>query len=527
MTIQETILSLLNASVEALEKRKEEINRLNVFPVPDGDTGTNMLQTMQSVVSEARKASNVPLNEVLNAITYGSLMGARGNSGVILSQIIKGVCEELGRYEEISSGSIAKAVANGSKVAYQAVTKPVEGTMLTVVKDMARIAESPSIKDLRPLELLELIVNEGIRSVERTPFLLPILKEAGVVDAGGHGLVTIAQGLLSSVKGEEIEAWPDMSQVNIVVADQDIKFAYCTEFVLKSSGIDMGNLEGKLSTLGDSVLVVGTPELTKVHVHTNDPGEVIRIATDLGSISDVQINNIIEQSEARSKAVKAQSNSMGGISIVAVANGKGIKDILLNLGVTNVVNGGQSMNPSTSDIVEAINNSPGREVIVLPNNKNIILTAQQAIELTDKKVAVIPTKSIPEAFAALMSYNKDASFKENLEAMGGSVSDVITAEITYAIRDGNNGDFRKNDYIGIYNSEIKASGSDLLQTTLALINEVIDDAGAETLTILSGEQVSEEEEAKLCDMLETKFPDIELDIHRGDQPVYYFIIGAE
>jgi len=536
MLVQSNVLSLLSASVSALKKYEDEVNRLNVYPVPDGDTGTNMLHTMQSVISEVSKAADPSIKGVSKAVTYGSLMGARGNSGVILSQIIKGICEEAKRSDRFSSDTMIRAIRRGSDVAYGAVTKPVEGTMLTVINDMAKAAESLSGNGIRPIDLLERVIEEGRRSVERTPVLLPILKEAGVVDAGGYGLVVLAQGILSALKGEIVESGMSEEANRITVVEENaveesIEYGYCTELLLKSNGIDMKALETQLDPLGDSMLIVGTPGLTRIHIHTNDPGRVLSIATGLGSANDVQINNIVEQSKQRNQAIKNESShkEVTGVGVIAVANGEGIKKILLNLGVGRVVSGGQSMNPSTADIVAAVNAMPNKEIIILPNNKNIILTARQAVGLTDKEVSVIPTGSIPEAFSALLSFDSEASLEDNIEGMEEAFENVKTGEVTYAVRDGNNGKnggFSKDDFIGLYKNEIHATGTDLIATALALIESMLSTSD-EVVTILAGELVNDNEIDLLSETLEEKFPDVELDVYKGDQPIYHFIIGIE
>ncbi|MDI6717040.1 MAG: DAK2 domain-containing protein [Actinomycetota bacterium] len=518
---------ILNSSIENLRRHEDEINRLNVFPVPDGDTGTNMLHTMISAVKEVAKVEDSSAKDIWKAITYGSLMGARGNSGVILSQIIKGICDELANHHEITTEVLIKALRNGAKVAYQAVKKPVEGTMLTVIKDIAMAAERISKTEIQPTELLEYVLEEAEKSVERTPKLLQTLKDAGVVDAGGYGLVIIGRGILAAIKGEQIKEKAIINTSNISVTRETIEYAYCIELMIKSNGIDMKSLESELDCLGDSMLVVGTPELTKVHIHTNDPGRVLQIATNLGSIDNVQINNIIEQSAKREQAVKEDlARAESKVGVVAVANGNGIKDILLSLGVDRVVDGGQSMNPSTADILKAVNDIPSNEVIILPNNKNIILAAHQVASLTSKRISVIPTKTIPEGFSALLSFDKDALFEKNVSNMYKAINSIKTGEVTYATRDGQCGEFKNGDYIGLFNGKIRKTGVDLISTTVGLICDMID-ADDEAITILAGEQVSKEEMDKLKKEVEDKFPNIELEIHNGNQPIYYFIIGVE
>ncbi|HEY3373994.1 MAG TPA: DAK2 domain-containing protein [Candidatus Aquicultor sp.] len=524
-----SILSLLNASLETLKRYEDEINRLNVYPVPDGDTGTNMVHTMQSVLAEASKAGDTSLPDVCKAVTLGSLMGARGNSGVILSQIIRGICEEVGNSEIITAKVMVKAIRNGSDTAYRAVKKPTEGTMLTVIREMAEAAENTTHFVTSPTEVLENVIKAGRASVDKTPTLLPVLKEAGVVDAGGFGLVVLAQGILSAVKGEIISSngSGDLMNIGVFGMDEEMNHTYCTEFILKSEGINMKDLEIKLDHLGDCMLVVGTPDITKIHIHTDEPGKVLQIATDLGTVSNVQINNMVEQTEKRNQAIKDDEERVDvPFGIVAVANGKGTEEILTSMGVDRIVSGGQSMNPSASDILAAVDDIPAKDVIILPNNKNIILAAQQAAELTHKNLAVIPTKSIPEAFAALMACDQDAPYEKNVQEMAEAIYDVKTGEVTYAVRADKTRGFEKNDIIGLYNREIKTHGKHLLSTTLNLIEHMLDDSD-EVITILVGDKVSDHDVKELAEVINDRHPDLELEIHKGGQPIYNFIIGIE
>jgi DAK2 domain fusion protein YloV len=528
-----SILITLKAATVALRNKEDTINKLNVYPVPDGDTGTNMLMTMQSVISEGVKVVDYSMSKLTSAITYGSLVGARGNSGVILSQIIRGICEELSKSNAFNVATMTKALRSGCDAAYAAVKKPVEGTMLTVIKDMAdAAARFPKDSD-DLVAFYECVVNAGQESVDRTPSLLPVLKEAGVVDAGGFGLVVIMQGILGALKGERNKYIAGDSSTGLKTAGHDIKYAYCTEFVLKSSGINMRELENRLEPLGDSMLIVGTGELTKIHIHTNSPGEVLNIATSLGAIDSIEINNMVEQSKARSQAQSGnniysneQDQSARQIGVIAVANGTGIKKILQSLGVDRIVSGGQSMNPSTGDILRIINDIPQGNIIVLPNNKNIILAAQQAVELSDKNIKVLPTKSIPEAFSAMTAFERDATIDENLVFMQEAISMVKTGEITNAVRADVNGNFEENDFIGLHDHAIKATGSRFIDTSLALLEAMVD-KDDEVITILVGDQVSEDEMRALSENVTRLYPDYSVDIHRGDQPVYHLLIGIE
>jgi DAK2 domain fusion protein YloV len=528
-----SILITLKAATVALRSKEDTINKLNVYPVPDGDTGTNMLMTMQSVISEGVKVVDYSMSKLTSAITYGSLVGARGNSGVILSQIIRGICEELDKSNAFNVATMTKAFRSGADAAYAAVRKPVEGTMLTVIKDMAGAAERFSKDSDDLVAFYECVVNAGQESVDRTPSLLPVLKEAGVVDAGGFGLVVIMQGILGALKGERNRYIAGDGNMGLKPAGDDIKYAYCTEFVLKSGGIDMRDLEDRLEPLGDSMLIVGTVELTKIHIHTNSPGEVLNIATSLGSIDSIEINNMVEQSKARAQAQSGnniysngQDQSTLQIGVIAVANGMGIKKILQSLGVDRIISGGQSMNPSTGDILRAINDIPQRNIIVLPNNKNIILAAQQAVGLSDKNIKVLPTKSIPEAFSAMTAFERDATIDENLVFMQEAISMVKTGEITNAARADVNGSFKENDFIGLHDHAIKATGSEFIDTSLALLKAMVG-KNDEVITILVGDQVSEDEMRTLSENATRLYPDYSVDIHRGDQPVYHLLIGIE
>jgi DAK2 domain fusion protein YloV len=528
-----SILLTLRSSLIALRNNEATINRLNVYPVPDGDTGTNMLLTMQSIISEATKAVDHSMSKLMSAITYGSLVGARGNSGVILSQIIRGICDELSNVDVLDVKALSKAIRNGSDLAYAAVKKPVEGTMLTVTRDVASAAESFPGNQNDLIAFFEYIAKEGHSSVARTPSLLPVLKEAGVVDAGGFGLLVIIQGILAVLKGERIRYVINDSKAEFKTSHSDIKYAYCTEFILKSDGVNLEDLEKRMEPFGDSMLIVGTDELTKIHIHTNSPGDILNIATSLGSISGVAVNNLVEQSKTRSQSIEADSifgdsknPPVHSTGVVAVANGIGIKKILQSLGVERIVYGGQSMNPSTGDILKAINDVPQRNIIILPNNSNIILAAQQVTALTEKNVTVLQTKSIPEAFAAMTAYNNNSTFDDNVAFMTDAISSIKTGEVTNAVRADTNGEFNENDFIGLHNHVIKATGLELIETSLALIESMVDEDD-EVITILVGEQVPDERMTILTDKLKERYPYHSIEVHRGDQPVYHLLIGVE
>lgn len=512
---------IIGAALAALKAKEDDVNRLNVFPVPDGDTGTNMVLTLESVLAEVIKADQSPAS-LAKAAVLGSLMGARGNSGVILSQIIRGFFESLADKAEITSPDLVKALNAAVKVSYQAVKKPVEGTMLTVIKDMAAAVGGLEAESIHIEDVIEAAVRAGEESVERSPELLPALREAGVVDAGGYGLVIMAAGVLSALRGESVEVGEDSTARPLVAEQRPLEFTYCTEMIIKGSNLDKGEIEKKIEGLGDSMLVVGTPETLRLHIHTNHPGQVLEVATAAGSVSAVQINNMVEQAAERARSLDAQLYEEVGV--VAVASGDGVKKLFESLGARSVVNGGQSMNPSTSEILESVNGLNATKVVILPNNKNVVLAAQQVIGLTDKSVVVVPTSSIAEGLSAMLGYRPDDDLEENAQRMSELAGMVKTGEITRAVRDSNG--VKAGDYIGVFDGAISASGGSLVDTTISLISKMAGD-GAESATILAGEEVSDGEIAELTSRLAEEHPELDVDVHKGGQPIYHFIIGIE
>lgn len=519
---------LLEAMLAALKVRQDEIDKLNVFPVPDGDTGTNLVLTMQTVCEEVSKASDKSMAGLCKAATQGSLMGARGNSGVILSQIARGFCEVAGSKDILMVPDVVLGLKKAAKVARTAIRKPVEGTMLTTIKDIADAAAKLAKKSEDLDGLVEAILQVAHESVERTPELLDVLKEAGVVDAGALGLEVLAQGILSSLRGEEVVevAAAEMAMPS-VYEEPSLEYAYCTEFLLKSDGVEIPWLEKKLEKMGDSVMVVGTKELTKIHVHTNEPNRALELGVKLGSISQININNMWEQAEKRTRELR-KAQPKGKVGVVAVASGDGIKTILESLGVERIVNGGQSMNPSTAQLLEAVKSLSQSEIIILPNNKNIIMTAEAVDELTDKKVKVVPTTTIPESFSALLAYNLESSLKKNTEGMKEAIKEVKTGEITFAIRDSQSevGKIKKNDLIGLYNHQVKVVGKTLGKTASRLINLMLEEDD-EVVTLLTGADISREEADKLVKKISQDYPNLEIEHHHGGQPLYHLIIGIE
>ncbi|MHB0975893.1 MAG: DAK2 domain-containing protein [Candidatus Aquicultorales bacterium] len=517
---EESLPGLLAAALAALKAKKAEIDRLNVYPVPDGDTGTNMVLTMENVCSEVTSAGP-DLKSISEAAKYGSLMGARGNSGVILSQMIRGFFEAIEDRRELSVADFIAGLQNATRVSYQAVKKPVEGTMLTVLRETAQAVADVPGEGMDVEDVLAIASRAAEESVGRTPELLPILKESGVVDAGGYGLAVMLRGILDAARGEPTAAGDEGEiGVSAVNFETGLEFAYCTEMVLKGNDLDKGALEKKIEHLGDSMLVVGTPEVLKIHIHTNNPGLVLESATAMGSLGHVQINNMVEQAAERSKQLAEENEAVG---VVAVAAGGGVREIFKSLGVEGFVEGGQSMNPSTAEILEAVKALPHRRAIILPNNKNIILAAQQVNEVTDKEVVTLPTKSVPEGLAAMLGYDPGSTLEENEANMLDSFSEVRSGEVTVAVRDANG--VRQGDFIGLTGGAIAASSGSLLETTMALMASMAD--GGETATILAGSDVTEEDVNVLLEEFAERHPKMEIELHRGDQPIYHFLIGVE
>jgi DAK2 domain fusion protein YloV len=534
-TRRPTAADLIVSAASALKERRDEVNRLNVFPVPDGDTGTNMSLTMDAVVAEVGKLpATAPLSDICKAVTHGSLMGARGNSGVILSQILRGLCEPLTTAETIDAALVAECLDRAVTVAFQAVRRPVEGTILTVLRDMADgvrpVAEAE--EDLGTA--LEVVVDAAYSSVKRTPDLLPVLKEAGVVDAGGYGLAILAEGLAGAIAGRGLRIFdvtvPASSIAGPLVPENDWddeEYLYCTEFLLHGSDLDRESIEDYLVSVGGSQLVVGSPDQLKVHVHTDDPSKVLGYALGLGEVSEVHVNNMRRQTEARAEALRAEAASHKPLGFVAVAAGEGLVEILRSLGVDEIVSGGQTMNPSTAELLEAIERVPAASVIVLPDNRNIVLAANQTVGIAGKPVGVVPTASVPEAFSALLAADATASLEDNVAAMTSAAEAVRTGEITTAVKDskGKVGAIKAGQVIGIADHEIEAVGKTVKDVALRLL-DVIEEDG-ETLTLLAGADLDEKSFTAIIDAIENTHPDLEVEAHRGDQPLYPLILAVE
>ncbi len=531
---------LVTAAARLLKERAEEVNRLNVFPVPDGDTGTNMSLTMDTVV---REISSLPpsatLADACKSISHGALMGARGNSGVILSQILRGLCEGIDGAENLDTALVATAMERAVTVSFQAVRKPVEGTMLTVIKDAAAQATASSEAGDDVSTALELIASAAYASVQRTPELLPVLKENGVVDAGGLGVAILIEGFASAALGRDmglvqVEA-VDLESLAVVPVDDwdDEEYLYCTEFLLFGQDIDRESVHDYVSSVGGSELVVGTGGEYKVHVHTNDPGSVLAHVTSLGEVAEVHINNMRRQTAARDDKLHAEAPAAPAsppkpVGFVAVASGDGLARILRSLGVDEIVSGGQTMNPSTEDLLEAVRRVNADTVVVLPNNKNIIMAANAAASVADRPVGVVPTVSVPAAFSALLSYDGSEDVDAIIEQMSDAASMVRTGEVTTAVKDakGKAGEIKAGQIIGIVDDkEIEVVGESVDEVALSLAALLAEDA--ETITLFAGADYTDAQLESLASRIGAAHPDVDIETHRGEQPLYPVIMSAE
>jgi len=533
-------IEMFSAATSWLEKSAPDIDALNVFPVPDGDCGTNMLLTMRSCLEEAYRSADHNVSSVVQAMYRGALMGARGNSGVILSQIWRGIASSLDKKKIIDGSDLADALVQAAETAYKGLSNPVEGTILTVIREVAMKAreKSPAVKgDLLPV--LEAAVAAAREAVGRTPELLPVLREAGVVDAGGQGLYTLLEGALLFLKGEEELMKSSKSQMVASSApasvtsftiseEEEVPFGYCTEFLLKGEKLNPDKIRDELSSKGQSLIVVGDESTVRVHIHVPDPGEVIHYAVSLGTMHGISIRNMDEQHEeflARQKQKKILSAKIG---VVAVASGDGLMKVFESLGASAVVYGGQTMNPSTRDILGAVETVPAEKVIILPNNENIILTARQVASLTSKEVEMVPTESIPQGVAALMAFDPDSDLRSNVDLMRREIEVVKTIEVTHASRSTklNGLNIEKGQVIGLLDGKLVAAGDSLN----GVVDEVLgslDFDEAQLLTIYSGRDVAEAESKKLSQAIQRQHPSLEIEVVDGGQPHYDYIISLE
>ena len=539
------------AGAKNLDSKKDWINELNVFPVPDGDTGTNMSMTIMSAAKEVSSLTEPTMAALSKAISSGSLRGARGNSGVILSQLFRGFCKVIKEYDELDVTIVCEAFQKAVETAYKAVMKPKEGTILTVAKGAA----DKALELAEQTDDLVFFADEVIKHAEyvlnQTPEMLPVLKQAGVVDSGGQGLVQVLKGANDALLGKEIDysiegvsagASPEKITAE---TEAEIKFGYCTEFiiVLNNPLSDKEELKYKafLESIGDSIVVVADDEIVKTHVHTNDPGLALQEALKHGSLSRIKIDNmreehqekLIKESEklakeqaAEEQKAKEPEKEMGFIS---VSIGEGMNEVFKGLGVDYIIEGGQTMNPSTEDMLNAIEKVNAKNVFILPNNKNIIMAANQAVSLVeDKQIIVIPTKTIPQGITALVNYIPDHSVEENKEQMMAEIENVKTGQVTYAVRDTeiDGKTIKQDDYMGIGDKSILAVGKDLKQTTLEMVDAMVDEDSA-IVSIYFGSESSEEKAEEIASAIEEKYPDVEVEVNDGGQPIYYYVISVE
>ncbi|CAH2212850.1 putative enzyme structurally related to dihydroxyacetone/glyceraldehyde kinase [Tepidibacter aestuarii] len=518
-----------------LQNHKELVDKLNVFPVPDGDTGTNMSLTIQAAVNEVIKDSNNTIKEIGKAASKGSLMGARGNSGVILSQLLRGFAKSIEDKDELDTTDLANALKNGADTAYKAVIKPIEGTILTVARETGEFAVKIAQKEKDMKKFMEKVLKESNRSLENTPNLLKNLKEAGVVDSGGKGLVCILEGAYKAFLGEFVEKNTGSNEVqevskNSEISTEDIKFAYCTEFILDTDKISYSKMKDLIQGQGDSLIVVGDDSLIKVHIHTNNPGFVLQEATKYGQLDKIKIENMRIQHEniLIKEDIKEEPKEMKEYGFISIAMGSGITSIFKDFGVDHVIEGGQTMNPSTEDFIQAIDNINAKNIIILPNNSNVIMAANQAKEISDKNIIVIPSKTTPQGFSALLAFNPEADSESNQKAMKYALENVKTGQITFAVRDTsmNDIDIKEGDIIGIGEGKIQEAGKNIKEVTLSLIDKLVDE-DSEIITLFYGEELSEDDTNELREEIEAKYDDLDVEVYCGNQPLYYYIISVE
>ena len=549
------------AGAKNLDSKKDWINELNVFPVPDGDTGTNMTMTIMSAAKEVSSLTNPTMAELAKAISSGSLRGARGNSGVILSQLFRGFCKVIKEYDEIDVTILCEACQKAVETAYKAVMKPKEGTILTVAKGAAEKALELSDETEDVVTFVEEVIKQAEYVLDQTPEMLPVLKQAGVVDSGGQGLVQVLKGAYDALIGKEIDYTIEGAPTGAAPAkisaetEAEIKFGYCTEFIIVLNAPMSDNEEHAykafLESIGDSIVVVADDEIVKTHVHTNDPGLALQKALTFGSLSKIKIDNMREehqeklikdsqklaaQQKAEEEAYEAaqadeKTNNMPAkeMGFVSVSIGEGMNEVFRGLGVDYLIEGGQTMNPSTEDMLNAIEHVNAKTVFILPNNKNIIMAANQAVDLVeDKQIIVIPTKTIPQGITALVNYIPDHSAEENKEHMMAEIENVKTGQVTYAVRDTeiDGKTIKQNDFMGIGDKSILSVGTDLRATTLEMVDAMVDEDSA-IVSIYYGSDSDEDSANELAAAIEEKYPDVEVEVNDGGQPIYYYVISVE
>ena len=545
----ELLQKMFLAGAANLEAKKEFINELNVFPVPDGDTGTNMTLTILSAAKEVKALENPDMVAIAKAISSGSLRGARGNSGVILSQLLRGFTKEIREHKEIDTITLAKACERATATAYKAVMKPKEGTIITVAKGAsqkaAELAETTEDLDT----FISEVINYAQEVLEKTPEMLPVLKEAGVVDSGGQGLLEVMRGAYDAFQGKEIDysAIEASAGTKMVKpseqAETEIKFGYCTEFIImlekEFTAKDETEFKAYLESIGDSIVCVADDDIVKIHVHTNDPGLAIQKALTYGQLSRMKIDNMREEHQERlikdaeklaaqqAEAKKAEPRKEVGF--IAVSIGEGMNEIFRELGADYIIEGGQTMNPSTEDMLNAIDQVNAEHIFILPNNKNIILAANQAQALTeDKDIIVVPSKTVPQGITAIINYMPDADAQTNLEAMIEGIGNVKTGQVTYAVRDTHIDDkeIHEGDIMGIGDSGILAVGQSVEETTKEMLAQLVDE-DTELISLYYGQDVQEESAENFAQEIEDLYPDVDVDVHSGGQPIYYYVLSVE
>ena len=528
-----------------LNQNRESVDALNVFPVPDGDTGTNMSQTMNAAAKELNAKPLTSVADVASVAARGALKGARGNSGVILSQILRGIASALEGNDEMDAALLVKALKSGAQTAYKAVMKPKEGTILTVARVIAEDAEAGFSGKESVEQVFARVMQSGEEILKRTPDMLPVLKQAGVVDSGGKGLMVIFAGFYSALTGTPVETQETQTASAVLPGDfvddhealGEITFGYCTEFIVSHPRPDINNadvtrLRRRLERIGDCVLVISDLSVVKVHVHTNDPGKALQMALELGELDAIKIDNMLEEHRERVKKqeemLAAEKARMKEYGIVAVALGDGFSEIFKSLNVDKIVDGGQTMNPSIEEMQKAIDSTNAKNVFVLPNNTNIILAAQQAAGLTEKNVIVLPTKSVPMGISAAIAFSPDATPEENEREMSAAAEHVHTASITYAVRDTSfdGRDIHEGDIMGMLDNRIQVLGSDIHEVAEQVVDQMVTDESG-IITVYYGNEITEEKAAQLTKELSELYPDCDVEIQNGGQPLYYYLISVE
>ena len=538
---------MFSSGAALLTQNRESVDALNVFPVPDGDTGSNMSQTITAAIKEMNAKRYTSAADVADAVARGALKGARGNSGVILSQILRGIARGLAGHEDVDCALWIQAIRQGANTAYKAVMKPKEGTILTVIRVIAEDLERSGGKCETLEELFKLLLTSGDAILKKTPEMLPVLKQAGVVDSGGMGLMVIFRGMYAALTGETVEIEESSGAAQSMPGEyvddhgdlrvEDITFGYCTEFIVSHPRPDMKEsevvrLRKRLEKIGDCVLVISDLSVVKVHVHTNDPGKAMQYALELGELDAIKVDNMFEEAREREAkrqaAAEAEAAKLKDYGIVAVALGEGIDRIFQDLMVDQIVDGGQTMNPSIQDLAQAVEATHARNVFILPNNTNIILAAQQASELTEKNVIVLPTKSVPMGISAMLAFSADMGVEENTEAMTEAAENVHTASITYAVRDTTyeGKEIHQGDIMGMIDNKLSVLGNEVHQVGLDIAEKMVSE-DTDLITIYYGSDVSEEDAQKLCDALAEKYDDCDVELQYGGQPLYYYLIAVE